>query len=175
MRHLEDREKTEAGFNTSIRVRPRSGHFEEKVSGVGADTLKQKPWPVRPQFARLPVEVLRDNRLSHTDLRVYCEMAYASRGASVSIGVRKVGERLGLKKTVVAESITRLCAMGHLRPGGGGRGKRMIYVMESRVFGDVAYIQGSGVPYRVRVTEENEEYRPPVRSLPKSYRKEKAG
>ena len=122
MRHLEDRDEPGAGSNTSIRVRPRTGHFEEKVSALGPDTLKRKPWPVRPQFARLPVEVLRDNRLSHTDLRVYCEMAYASRGATVSIGVRRVGDRLGLKKSVVAESITRLCAMGHLRPGGGSRG-----------------------------------------------------
>ena len=113
------------------------------------------------------MEVSRDGRLNATDLRVYCEMAHASRGAATSIGVRRIARLLGLGKSAVAESIRRLCEFGHLRPGLSGAGKRMVYAMVSAVFGDVGYIQGSGVPYIAKMEGS-------VKSAPRAYMGRKA-
>lgn len=156
--------------NTSIRVPRRVGRFEVKPSHPERDALRRK---VAPQFARVPIEVMRDKRLSERDLRVYFEVAYASRGATVSVGVREIAKRSGLTRSAVGRSIRALCDLGHLRSGAGQSGKRAVYVIQSLVFGDIGYTK-SGVPYMVRVPEDDG-YRAPVKSAPRGWKKEKAG
>lgn len=165
---LGDRESGGAS-NTSIRVPPRVGRFDAKASHPERDASKRK---IAPQFARVPIEVMRDRRLSERDLRVYFEVAYASRGATVSVGMREIAKRSGLTRSTVGRSIKVLCDLGHLRTGAGQSGRRSVYVMQSLVFGDIGYTK-SGVPYMVRVPDEG--YRPPVRSAPKGWKKEAAG
>lgn len=170
---LEDRVDNEEPLacSKSIRVPSRTGHFGAEVSPLGRDTSYAK----KPRFARLPIEVLRDGRLNATDLRVFGELALACWGTTVSVGVRLLGQHVGVKKTEVARSLRRLIEFGHLRQGPGARGKRMVYVLESMVFGEIGYTQKSGVPYIAKMPKDGAEQRPAVQSAPKGWRKEAAG
>lgn len=89
-----------------------------------------------PRYARIPKEVLHDKRLSFSARLVYAELAlWVFQGTVASVGVRKIGERLGMAEKTVRMSLSELEAAGLIKRCTGKKGERGVYHLESAVFG----------------------------------------
>lgn len=86
------------------------------------------------QFSMVPLDVRRDVRLSHRDLRVYAELAGARRGRFVSLGERLLAKDCRIQRRAVRESIGKLVKCGHVVIEQAGH-KRSRYRLTSPMFG----------------------------------------
>jgi len=90
----------------------------------------------RAQFSRVPREVASDRRLKSVDIRVYAVLAASCwQGSTVSVGKRLISKRAPCAERLVAPSLKRLEAAGHIRKVPMKRGQRGLYHLRSAVFG----------------------------------------
>jgi hypothetical protein len=88
------------------------------------------------QYARVPWEVVCDERLKRLDIQVYCMISGPTFQATTStVGTRRIADCVHASRRLVIESIQRLEECGHIKRARQGRGKREMYVMMSGVFG----------------------------------------
>lgn len=95
------------------------------------------------RYGRVPLTVLNDPTISSDAVRVYGILATTTRQGNVSnLGLRFIGEGLGVSAATVMRRIRELVAAGHVTQVPGENGKRAFYVLTSPVFGQK---QRSGV------------------------------
>lgn len=106
------------------------GHPSDPLVGQGGDPLS------RTKYARIPPEVSSDRRLTKVDLRVYPVLAAACwQGSTASVGKRRISKLAPCAERLVAPSLRRLEAAGHIVKTPVKRGQRGIYHLQSQVFG----------------------------------------
>lgn len=87
-------------------------------------------------YARTPLEVYTDPRLSAYAVRVYCVLAGTLRETSnASIGIRRIAQLAAMSKSRAQDSIEELLACGHVATPEVDPGRRSVYVLASPVFG----------------------------------------
>lgn len=114
-------------------IRETSGCFSSgvKVKHLG-DSLS--PVPRKARYARLPEEVLRDQRVSAGSKLVYAELAMSVwQGSVARMGNRLIAERLGMSQMAVSRAIRELDGAGHLSRAA-EKGQRGIWILTSKVF-----------------------------------------
>jgi hypothetical protein len=109
--------------SNSIRVPP----VEQVVSSQEGRFSAQR-------WAKVPLDVIVDDRLSHRDVRVYSALCLCRRGAVVNVGVRWLAGLIHLRYQGVAESIQALRNAGHVDVGPRAPGKRASYRLTSALF-----------------------------------------
>jgi DNA-binding transcriptional MocR family regulator len=87
-------------------------------------------------YARIPVEVLFDSRISDQAKLVYCALAMSVFQGSVAfIGQRLIADRFGVSQSTVSRRLRELEKVGHIRRMAGKRGYRAHWALTSVVFG----------------------------------------
>jgi hypothetical protein len=108
--------------DTSVRVSKLAHTFAKKRVQAGTHLL------LAETYARVPVKVLSDPRVSDYDARVYASMCALERdNGKVTCGVRMIALVAGKSYSGVAKSIWRLCDYGHVEVNAGNRGQRTWY------------------------------------------------
>lgn len=129
------------------------------VSGENRSNFFTGP-PVNPGwYARVPVTVLGDDRLTAADKLVYAGLAcHAWAGNSASVGTARLCALLGVSRPTVLAAMKRLSACGHLAKAPGAPGRRAVFLLASPVFaqkqGEMDQVHSgspSGVPRLVSV------------------------
>jgi predicted transcriptional regulator len=88
----------------------------------------------KKRFARIPAEVLSDQRLKSVDIHVYGALAEAHWTNSATVGTRWLAKRANRSRRLVIESLKRLATSGHIQKAPTRRGERSRYVLTSAVF-----------------------------------------
>ncbi len=87
------------------------------------------------RYAKVPMEVLTDTRISWRARVVYSFLAgCAFEGSRVRVGQRFIGEAVGASQPSVNRSLRELVKAGHLEAITGPAGKRSSYDLKSPVF-----------------------------------------
>ena len=95
-----------------------------------------EPLPAGKRYARVPLEVLGDERLSPRDVRVFAALAVSCwQGNFSSVGKRSLAQICSVSERLVLESLKRLGACGHITKTESRRGYRAGYLLLSPVFG----------------------------------------
>ena len=88
------------------------------------------------KYARIPLEVLLDKKLSVGALRVYGVFASSVyQGRVASMGMRQIGEASGSCAATARKRIAELLRAGYVAIHDAQRGKRTWYSLTSPVFG----------------------------------------
>lgn len=167
--------------NTSVRVPPLcAGHSEEKVShAIERDTIQRKKGQPEWAWGKVPLTVSRDARLSRMAIAVYVEMAWAcwATAPNVEIGGRLMAERLGVGKNRVYRALQQLVQCGHIERFREAEGRRMLYRMKNEAFEPLANLKRGVTPRMPKSMRPKLDGELPegVKSVPKGWRKEKAG
>ncbi len=122
------------GLYVGHRGEPLVGHVSEPVS--------------RSRYARIPLEVLFDSRLTARAVRVYEVLASACwHGSEVEIGKRRIAAQIKMAERLVLESLIELEVAGHIERLLRQRGQRGRYRLFSPLFCE------KGVPASKRLLE----------------------
>lgn len=88
------------------------------------------------RYARLPLDVLLDARLSARALRIYGILAaHAFQGSVAYIGQRFIGELVGCSAATAGRELKRLEEFGFVNRSECESGQRLHWVLTSSVFG----------------------------------------
>lgn len=167
--------------NTSVRVPPLyAGHSDEEVShAIERDTIGKKKGPPAWAWGKVPLSVSRDWRLSRLAVAVYVEMAWAcwATAPTVEIGGRLMAERLGVGKNRVYRALKELVKSGHIERFREAEGRRMVYRMKNEAFEPLANLKRGVTPRMPKSMKPKVDGELPtgVKSVPRGWRKEKAG
>ncbi len=87
------------------------------------------------RYAKVPLQVLTDKRVSHIAFRVYTFLAgCAFDSTRVTVGQRLVAEATGVSLGAVNSSMQELAKLGHIEAVSQGKGHRHVYNLKSPVF-----------------------------------------
>lgn len=87
------------------------------------------------RYAKVPLEVLTDTRISWRARVVYSFLAgCAFDGPRVRVGQRFVAESVGASQRSIGRTLRELAKAGHLEPISGKAGRRFAYDLKSPVF-----------------------------------------
>jgi hypothetical protein len=76
-------------------------------------------------YSKIPPDVMFDDRLNRTDLRVYsCIAGVVWQGTVASIGIRLIAKQIKRSVALVAKSLDRLERAGHIKRQPVNNGKR---------------------------------------------------
>ncbi len=87
------------------------------------------------RYSRIPLSVLWDQSLSYQSRIVYGTSACsAHQGNTASVGLRRIGEILGMSRSTTQRRIVELEAAGHIKLAPKVNGRRASYELTSPVF-----------------------------------------
>ena len=101
---------------------------EKSVQKVGGKS-------VQARYGKAPIEVLEDLTIGSPAKVIHCWLAmHVFQGSTCSIGMRRIGVKLGYDKSTVSKAMQQLERAGHIAISGSGK-ERRIYHLNSTVFG----------------------------------------
>lgn len=97
--------------------------------------------PKFPRFSKVPWDVMTDDQLTATDIRVYCILgAYGWKTGVATIGLRWIAECAKVSYNGVRASIDRLVKHGHIaKKTAEHRADRSQYRLTATLFADPKY------------------------------------
>ncbi|MCP4899761.1 MAG: helix-turn-helix domain-containing protein [bacterium] len=88
-----------------------------------------------PRFSRVPIEILEDRTLNHSDLRVYAILSlHAIRTNLVWVGQRRIAELASMNRRHVRRSLEKLARAGHISVSIHRITRRHVFQLNSPVF-----------------------------------------
>ncbi len=95
-----------------------------------------EPLSERIRYARVPLEVLVDRRISARAVRIYAIIAGSAwQGNFAQIGKRRLSELASCSERLAVDAIKELVKSGHIDKAPAKRGQRSGYLLTSPVFG----------------------------------------